>query len=301
MMALADRAPLALVIFAIALGCDALLTARDGFGIALPGGASEREERNVSLVRAGIWLGTVGFALFVLTRGRPDFAFGATAAFALLAPLTVQAGASFRGRRHADPAEPGPRLSDPAEPLTTGGVLSWPLQLLQASALVVVCLFFRWTLPHLPSVAPLHWGGDGNVYTSPTRLWWSLAIVAFNAGMILFAAFSVRGSPTEAETAEERILATQRRSLSVRLVETLLVGLDLVAMAMWVAAILALVPGQARGVAPAGAIVSSSMAAGVLVLALVLYLPPLFRIRRALRRSARERADAGADQSSNPK
>ena len=292
-----SRLPLLLVAFAIALASDALIQARDGFGLTSPkateADASQGSTGEPDAVRVYRSINLILFLLFgafIGTRHRPDAAFAATALWALLGPGLVQVGAAIRARRFADPAIPGPRLLDPAVPPTLGTLLSGPLQLLHASVVVVVCLFFRWTLPHLPSVAPLLRSADGNVYTSPTGLWWSLALIAFNTAMLLFAAFAARGPAAEApedealpaETRQRlRVLDVQRRALSVRLVETLLVGLNLVALAMWVAAILALLPGQSPGVAPRGAMVAGGLAGATLLLSVGLYLPPIVRARRA--------------------
>ncbi len=277
----------------MAVACDVNLTAGDGFGLDAPRKPSAEERKSLSQFRglngalAILWLIAIG------TRRRPDFAFGATLLWAVAGPAMVQAGAAIRARRYRDEAIPGPRYLDPHQPPTVAALLNWPLQLVHASTLAVVCLFFRWTLPHMPSVAPLHWTGDGNAYASPTRLWWSLALIAFNLAMILFSAWAASGPTFEKddedapEDPEERArlsaLDVQRRALSVRLVETLLLGLNLVAMAMWVAAILSLLPGASAGLAPTGAMGAAGLAALVLITSLALYVPPLVRVRRATR------------------
>lgn len=291
MMSFGDRLPLLLLTFAVAVACDITLTAGDGFGLDAPRKPNADERKGLTQFRvlngvlAILWLIAIG------TQRRPDFAFGATLLWAIAGPAMVQAGASIRARRYRDESIPGPRYLDPHQPPTVVTLLGWPLQLLHASTLAVVCLFFRWTLPHMPSVAPLHWTSDGNAFASPTKLWWSLALIAFNLAMILFSAWAAAG-PTYAEDdedaptdAEERARASaidvQRRALSVRLVETLLLGLNLVAMTMWVAAILSLLPGAHSGLAPTGAIGAAVLAGLVLVTSLALYLPPILRLRRA--------------------
>jgi len=305
MMTFADRLPLLLLAFGVAVACDALLTAGDGFNLDAPRKPSAEEQKGVAQFRvlngvlAVLWLLAIG------TRRRPDFAFGATLLWAIAGPAMVQAGAAIRARRYRDEAIPGPRYLNPHQPPTVAALLGWPLQILHASTLAVVCLFFRWTLPHMPSVAPLHWTGDGNAFASPTKLWWSLSLVAFNLAMILFSAWAASG-PTYAEddddapsAPEERARAsaldTQRRALSVRLVETLLLGLNLVAMAMWVVAILRLLPGADADLAPTGAIAAAALAALVLLTSLALYLPPILRLRR--KTQARDR---GQDPPSDP-
>ena len=285
MLSFVDRLPLLLLAFGVAVACDASLTARDGFGLSARGEPSEADRKSVAQFRvmngvlAMLWLLAIG------TRRRPDLAFGATLIWALLGPAMVMAGAAIRARRHRDPAIPGPRYVDPHVPPTVGTLISWPLQLLHASALAVVCLFFRWTLPHLPSVAPIHWSSDGHAYASPTRLWWSLALIGFNLALVLFSTWATAGpAPNdddgEAERDAARAIDVQRRTISVRLVETLLIGLNLVAMAMWVAAILALLPGASSGLAPTSAIVASALPATVLLTTLTLHLPPILHLRK---------------------
>lgn len=291
MMSFADRLPLLLLTFGVAVACDITLTAGDGFGLDAPRKPSAEERKGLAQLRvlngvlAIVWLIAIG------SRRRPDIAFGATLLWAIAGPAMVQAGAAIRARRYRDEAIPGPRYLDPHQPPTVVTLLGWPLQLLHASTLAVVCLFFRWTLPHMPSVAPLHWTSEGNAYVSPTRLWWSLSLIAFNLAMILFSAWAAAG-PTFAdddedapddpeERARASALDVQRRAISLRLVETLLIGLNLVAMAMWVAAILSLLPGAHSDLAPTGAIGAATLAALVLVTSLTLYLPPILRTRAA--------------------
>lgn len=290
MMSFADRLPLLLLAFGVAMACDALLTAGDGFGLSAVRKPTAEDRKGVAQFRvlngvlAILWLIAIG------TRRRPDLAFGATLLWAIAGPAMVQAGAAVRARRDRDEAIPGPRYLNPHEPPSAAALLAWPLQILHASTLAVVCLFFRWTLPHMPSVAPLHWTGDGNAFASPTKLWWSLALIAFNLALIFFAAWAASGptfakgdddAPEDpAERARQSALDVQRRALSVRLVETLLIGLNLVAMAMWVAAILSLLPGAGASLAPTGAIIASSLAATALLVSLALYLPPILALRR---------------------
>ncbi len=288
MMGFIDRLPLLLLAFGVAVACDASISARDGFGVPLDE-PSERDRKSVAQFRvingvlAMLWLVAIG------TRRRPDLAFGATLLWSIVGPAMVMAGAAIRSRRHRDPAIPGPRYLDPHVPATVGSLISWPLQLLHASTLAVVCLFFRWTLPHLPSVAPVHWAADGHGYASPTKLWWALALIAFNLTMILFSTWAASGP---AFTSDEdgpkdpderrRVAAidTQRRVVSVRLVETLLIGFNLIAMAMWVAAILRLLPGADSSLAPTGAIVASALTGTVLIATLALHLPPILKLRK---------------------
>ncbi|MBO6934725.1 MAG: hypothetical protein JJ863_07115 [Deltaproteobacteria bacterium] len=288
MMGFVDRLPLLLLAFGVAVACDASLTARDGFGVALDD-PSERDRKSVrqfrvmNAVAAILWLVAIG------TRRRADLAFGATLLWAIIGPAMVMAGAAIRARRHRDPAIPGPRYLDPHAPAPMSALISWPLQLLHASTLAVVCIFFRWTLPYLPSVAPVHWAAEGPGYTSPTKLWWALALIAFNLSMILFSAWAASGpaftsdddGPEDPEERREAgAIETQRRVISVRLVETLLIGFNLIAMAMWVTAILRLLPGADASLAPTGAIVAAALTGTVLLATLSLHLPALLRLRK---------------------
>ena len=285
-MTFSDRLPLLLVSVAIVLACDSVLCARDGFGLDALEPPDAESRRGVRTFR--ILNGLVGIAAiaFLVARSHPGWAFAATAFHALVAPGLVLVGSAIRARRQADPALPGPRWVETRFPLTTGGVIGWPLQLLHLALIVVVVLFFRWTLRFMPSVAPVHWSAEGRVFTSPTRLWWSLGIVALNTTMLLFTAWAARGPGVAPEGAAEpehaKALDVQRRVLSVRLVEALMVGLNGVALVMWVAAVVAMLPGQSGRLVAQGAVVAAALAVLVLVVSIGLYMPAIVRARRAI-------------------
>ncbi|MEM9068797.1 MAG: DUF1648 domain-containing protein, partial [Myxococcota bacterium] len=98
---------------------------------------------------------------------------------------------------------------------------SVPLHLVTIATAGIAAVVFRWMLPFLPTIVPLHWDGLGrDGYGSPGALWWSLPIVGFNSAVMLLAA---------------RMLApaTQRRLQLLRFVETLLTGFSVAVVILW--------------------------------------------------------------------
>ena len=293
-MTLLDRLPLALVVSAVALATDALVTQRDGFGVSLCREKSAGEARATRIVRIGLAVASASVLLVMLSGAakmrRPDRAFATTFLAALLLPWMVQVAASVLRRRAATDGVPGPRLIDVSQPPTLRSLLCGPLQLLLTSVLVTTVLFFRWLLPFLPSVARVHWSHDAATYASPTRLWWALAPVAFywvTTLAVAAAAAHVDSAARVAMTSGALALDRQRRAQVVRLVETLFVGLGVLSLVIWVVAAVAMVPGASPRLAMRGAMGIGLLALLLTLVTLAVQGPALLAIARAIRQEQR--------------
>lgn len=257
------------------------------FGILLGRERDAREERFLRSARALHGVLAVTSLLAVAFHPEPGGTFGALLGYVAASTMFL-AAAQHRARKRLGEADvPGPSVVHLHGRVRLADLLSAPLQLLNVGMVLASALFFRWLSPHLPSVARLHWqelgGGDG--FGEPRRLWWSLAIIAFNTTVMLFVAWGISREPW-ARSADERDelhqLIVQRRALLVRLTEVILVGLDVAAVIAWIGAALALVPGQRPGIAGQAAVTAALLGGLAFTYAMARFIPPLVRIRTRL-------------------
>ncbi|MBX3247524.1 MAG: hypothetical protein KF901_10140 [Myxococcales bacterium] len=139
-----------------------------------------------------------------------------------------------------------------AEPALTPSVAH---HLANGATIALAALFFRGVLPVLPAIIPLHWAGLGHGgYGPPTRLWWSLLLLAWGTGVMVFAARAARASRGSA----------WRRLAALRLAETSLLAFDLSVIALWIGVAVNGIPG-AYTTRPAVLIAAAIMAGGLLL------------------------------------
>lgn len=284
------RLPLALAVIALALMVDFVATVGGRtrlFGIPLGRERDEREERfqrSARVLHGVLAVTSLGLLAF---HPWPGGTFGALLGYVSASSMFLAAAQHRARKRLGDADVPGPRVVHLHGRVRLGELLSAPLQLFNAGVVIAGVLFFRWLTPYLPSVARLHWqelGGDG--FGEPRRLWWSLAIIAFNTTVMLFVAWGISREPW-ARSGDERDalhrLIVQRRALLVRLTEVIMVGLDVAAVIAWIGAALALVPGQRPGIAGQAAMGAALVGGLAFTYALARFTPPLVRIRARLR------------------
>ncbi|HJL04746.1 MAG TPA: hypothetical protein RMH85_05285 [Polyangiaceae bacterium LLY-WYZ-15_(1-7)] len=248
------RVALALLLVAIALVVDFVACRRGRFfGLPFDGPLDARDRAWRSALRtvaAGAALGAAGLVLWL---DRPARVFLFAALGALLPPLVLGVGARRAARRH-----------DLLPPLRFPAVLGAPAHVFNAATVALAAITFRAVQPLLPSIMPLHWAGLGSAgYGSPQRLWWTLALVAFNTALMLLVARAVvRGEGP-----------ASRRVALLRFAETVLTGLNLAAALLWLGVALGGLPGVDL-VRPA-LIAAGAVTGGALLLALGLYAPQL--------------------------
>jgi uncharacterized membrane protein len=144
--------------------------------------------------------------------------------------------------------------------------------------------------PSLPSRVPLQFDGHGGVrrWGSPDELWLCLGIELFNLALLALIVFSVareRWALPPSDPERYATLQRERRSMVVRLVETLMLGLNFSTSLLWVALAIGSLPG--RGDFLPWAVVTSVALMGVgIVLPLVLFVRPLSRVQAELAKLA---------------
>lgn len=150
------------------------------------------------------------------------------------------------------------------------------MHLFNLALLVYTALAFAWLERLLPSVAALYWHGTGHHYASPSGLWWTLALLGGNTLLMLAAVVLARGG------ALGMALEIQRRALLVRTVEGAVIGMNVAAAAMWLAAAMASVPGAHAGLAARAALGAAVVTVATLLVVLAINVPSLVAVHRSL-------------------
>lgn len=168
--------------------------------------------------------------------------------------------------------------------------VSAPLQLTNVVLLVVSSTIFIWLLERLPDRVPAHWNLAGQVdrWGSPAELWLMGAWLLMDIGMMWFMAWIVSRErwalpPREAE--RYLTLQRRRRGLIIRLVEWMVLGLNVSIAAMWLLMAASNLPGNGalRGWGLGGSLTLMTVAT---VVPLAVYLRRLVPVQDALRKIA---------------
>jgi uncharacterized membrane protein len=174
-----------------------------------------------------------------------------------------------------------------------GAYPSAPMLAAHAAVLVVPSAVFALILDRLPARVPMHWNAAGQVdrYDTPAALWVFLGIMGFDAALGLGIAWAMARErwalPPEGA---ERYAALQleRRRMLVRLVDTLILGINASVAALWLAIALSSLPGLS-GLLGLGIALSTAALVAGLVGPMLRYMGPLARLQDELR------AIAGSD------
>ncbi|MBW2528658.1 MAG: DUF1648 domain-containing protein [Deltaproteobacteria bacterium] len=171
--------------------------------------------------------------------------------------------------------------------------LSAPLQIAQIAVVLVTSTMFVWLLERMPAVVPLHWNARGEVdrYGSPAELWLFLPILIFDLALMWFSAWMVAKErwvlpPQQAE--RFAALQRQRRLYIVRLLEWIILGINLSMALMWL--------GMALGLSSGGdGFIGASIAVSLVVMALGIVAPLVAYLRPMMQVQDEIRAIAGTD------
>jgi uncharacterized membrane protein len=132
----------------------------------------------------------------------------------------------------------------------------------------------------------MQFDGSGGVsrWGSPGELWLCLGIELFNLALLALIVFSVareRWALPPKDSEAYAIAQRERRRLVVRLVETLMLGLNLSTTLLWLALAVGSLPGYG-GFLPWAVVTSVALMGVGIVLPLVLFVRPLARVQAEL-------------------
>ena len=193
--------------------------------------------------------------------------------------------------RTVAPPAAGGRFVVPLDaPPPLSSYLSAPLAAANLALVVIPAALFWLLRQELPERVPLHWDAAGRVnrWGSPGELWMFWGILLFDYALLWVIAWSASRerwvlSPKEPE--RYAWLQHRRRSLMVRMVETMIAGLNLSMAVMWLGIAYGSMPGNGEVL---GAIIVFSVVlmAVAIVGPLVAFLLPMVRIQGEIKRLA---------------
>ena len=168
--------------------------------------------------------------------------------------------------------------------------VSVPLQLANVLTLLVPSAIFAWLLARLPGSVPMHWNGSGAVdrYGSPSELWMMAGLVAFDLLLlwgITWAIAKEKWALPEKETMRYAKLQLERRRLMVRMLEWIMLGVNLGMVVIWLAVPLGNLPGW-RGIEGPAVVASLGIMALATILPLVIAVPRMMRVADEMKKIA---------------
>lgn len=246
--------------------------------------------RLVVLVNAGVTLiGVVGsfvtssvLALVVITCVLPFI------------PITHLLVEIVRLRRREEHKPVPAKYSVPLdEPPGIWSYISPPLHIAQLALLGGGSALFMWLRSRLPDVAPMHWNmrGEVDAWGDPSALWVFAGLLVFDVLIVWFVAWSAAQErwalpPNDKERYVE--LQRKRRSLIVRLVEVLMLGVNLGMVVLWLGIANAMRPGHEGAV-------MTAIVAGVVIMSIGTILPLALFLGRMTAVQDQIREIAGTD------
>ncbi len=248
------------------------------------GDADRARSRRVVVVNAV----ACGVALLAIAVSPASAVTAALAVFLPLVPvaaLLVEMALLIRGMPSV--RVPG-RFSVPLDaPPGATAYVSAPLQVLNLAVVASSFALFAWLLPRLPDIIPLHWNGQGHIDRTghPGELWMMGGIQLFDTALLWLVAFGVsreRWALPSHDAERYAALQLRRRSLIVRLVEAVIVGVDAGLGLGWLGVAAGSLPGG-RGWITAAIVASAASATLATILPLALFLRPLARVQDELR------------------
>lgn len=248
------------------------------------GDADRARSRRVVVVN----LVACGVALLAILMAPTSALTAALAAIAPLVPiafLLVELVALVRSLPKT--RVPG-RFSVPLDaPPGVTAYVSAPLQLLNLAVVASSFALFAWLVPRLPDIIPLHWNGQGQVNRSghPGELWMIGGIQLFDTALCWMVAYGVSRERWALPTGDaERYAALQRRrrGLIVRLVEAMILGIDVGLGLGWLGVAAGSLPGHG-GLITAAIVASAACTLVATIVPLALFLRPLARVQDELR------------------
>ena len=301
MMTHMQRAPLLLVIFAVALLADHAAAGSSQRVLFVPREHATRDR--VALVRPLLWLLTLASVLTAAFHPWPVGLFAAPLFHAFISASLLHLAARLVVRGRETPLKIPRTVFPQPEGEHFLRQLSPPVQLFHVALIVISALAFRWLLPHLPSVTRSLGGG----MISPTKLWWGLSVPALNVALLLFVVWGINrerwrvsddlatddsigeedASGDEAEGKRrvgvgDQSLLDYRRALLSRFVEVLLVSINVGALVVWLGAAVGIAEGVREGLSSVTGVGVTAFVGVMFLYGVVRYIAPLARIRGEL-------------------
>jgi uncharacterized membrane protein len=168
--------------------------------------------------------------------------------------------------------------------------ISVPLQLANVLTLLVPSAIFAWVLSRLPESVPMHWNASGAVdrYGSPSELWMMAGLVAFDLLLLWGMTWAVakeKWALPEKETLRYAQLQLERRRLMVRMLEWIMLGVNVGMVVIWMAIALGGFPGW-HGIEGPAVVLSVVIMTLAPILPLVIGVPRLLRVADEMKKIA---------------
>jgi len=165
--------------------------------------------------------------------------------------------------------------------------LSVPLQIANVVVIVISAAAFWAVRVQLPAVVPLHFDGAGrpNRWGSPDELWMMFGVMLFDYALLWAITWGVSKERWALPKGEERrywLAQSRRRSLIVRMVETLMLLVNASMAAMWLGIAISSRPGSEDAMPWAIGMSLALLTLGTIG-ALVGFMRPLVRVQDELR------------------
>lgn len=182
---------------------------------------------------------------------------------------------------------PGRSSGSPQDPPTWRGYVSTPLQLANVLLVLVPGAVFAWLVSRLPAEIPAHFDvhGEADRYMSPHELWSLGGVVAFDVlllWIIVWGATKERWAMPEEGHERYFELQVERRTLIVRMVETVITAVNVAMVVVWLAIPIAALLGHAGMLGPTVVITVALCAVGALA-AIVFYVPRMLSVQGEIR------------------
>jgi uncharacterized membrane protein len=290
-MELAARLTLALTLAIVGITLHLVARIRDERRVFLLDLGREPEPRDRARVRRTLWVNavttSVGIAVALFS---PNVALSTiVATVGPLIPLVWMLAEMFALARTVQVnAVPGRFLVPLDEPPKLGSYLSPPLQIANLAVLLVSPALFWVIRQHLPDVIPLHFDASGrpNRWGSPDELSSLFGAMLFDYAMLWAVCYTVSKERWVLSTTEPERYATlqrRRRTLIVRLLEAMMLGLNLSFAMIWLGVAFSSLPERSHFLAPI--VVAAVLVMGFSIVApLARFVLPAVRVQNELRK-----------------
>jgi uncharacterized membrane protein len=289
-MELAARLTLAISLAIVGITVHLIARIRDERRVFLLDLGREPEERDRARVRRTLWVNAIstgtGLAIALFSENVALATLVAT--LGPLVPIVwMLAEMIALARTLPKTTVPGRFLVPLDEPPPLGSYLSPPLAVANLAVMLVSPALFWLIRQRLPASVALHFDASGrpNRWGNPDELWMLYGAMLFDYALLWLVSFTVAKerwvlSPTEPE--RYATLQHRRRTLIVRLLETMMLGLNLSFAMIWLGVAFSSLPDRSHWLGPV-AVAAMAVMAVAIVLPLARFVVPALRVQNELR------------------